>query len=263
MKFVILDVGHGLCAYAQDSANGALLVFDCGHKELPEVVRPSTIIPGAGQYGARIERLFISNYDQDHISDLPGLRQSFKIKCFHRNRTLTAQQLRGLKMQSGPITGAMNELLDMHHTYTGPDEALPTPNIDWELFNNPYPAIADANNLSMVTVLNVNGLRILLPGDLEHPGWMMLLNDAGFRSAIARGIDIFVASHHGRENGYCREVFDCIGQVDVVVFSDSPVKCATQEMANVYSQHARGISFNGEMRYVLSTRKDGTLNWSW
>ncbi len=71
-----------------------------------------------------------------------------------------------------------------------------------------------------------------------------------------------MASHHGRENGYCREVFDHTGQVAVVAFSDSPVQHATQEMATTYAQHARGIQFNGQTRYVLTTRNDGTIEWN-
>jgi hypothetical protein len=45
--------------------------------------------------------------------------------------------------------------------------------------------------------------------------------------------DILVASHHGRENGYCREVFDyCHPQA--VVMSDKSIVHDTQLMAQVY-----------------------------
>ncbi len=185
MNFTILDVGHGSCSYAQDS-NGALLVFDCGHKSEPEV-RPSTVLPGAGRAGSCVERLFISNFDEDHISDLSRLNERFSVKCLQRNTSLTGQQLRALKERGGPLSDAMRELIGMHVVYTGPDEALPTPNITWETYNNTYPEFSETNDLSMVTVLNINGLRVLLPGDLERTGWLALLRDAGFRAGLSRG----------------------------------------------------------------------------
>lgn len=51
-----------------------------------------------------------------------------------------------------------------------------------------------------------------------------------FASRLA-SVDIFIASHHGRENGYCEELFaQYDGRPDVFVFSDSPIQHATQEM---------------------------------
>ena len=74
-------------------------------------------------------------------------------------------------------------------------------------------------------------------------------------------MNYFVASHHGRESGYCKEVFDYCNP-NAVIFSDGPIVHDTQKMADTYGQHAKGIQFNGHCRRVLSTRKDGTLTWS-
>lgn len=71
---------------------------------------------------------------------------------------------------------------------------------------------------------------------------------------------MLIASHHGRESGYCAEVFDYCSP-SVIVFSDGPIVHATQGMSDAYARHATGIQFNGEKRYVLSTRRDGTFWW--
>ncbi len=47
-----------------------------------------------------------------------------------------------------------------------------------------------------------------------------------------------------------------------VIFSDSAIQYATQEMAGTYGHHASGILYNGQRRTVLSTRNDGTLTWN-
>ena len=105
-----------------------------------------------------------------------------------------------------------------------------------------------------------NDTRFVLPGDIETAGWEKLLEKEAFR-ALLRGVDYFVASHHGREDGYCADVFKYCSP-KAVIFSDGPIRHATQEMANTYAKHATGISFNNESRKVLSTRKDGSLNWN-
>ena len=54
----------------------ALMLWDCGHKTDPEN-RPSKFLPDAGIF--TVHRMFITNYDEDHISDLPNLRQTIPI----------------------------------------------------------------------------------------------------------------------------------------------------------------------------------------
>ena len=46
------------------------------------------------------------------------------------------------------------------------------------------------------------------------------------------------------------------------IFSDGPKQYATQDEAATYAKHAAGINFEGQTRYVLTTRNDGTLTWN-
>ena len=77
-------------------------------------------------------------------------------------------------------------------------------------------------------------------------------------------VNVFVASHHGRENGYCREVFDYC-KPSLIVMSDGAVQYDTQLMANTYGEHAYGEWFNTasgqERRKVVTTRNDGSIFW--
>jgi len=256
MKFTIHDVGHGFCASLIHD-NGNVMLWDCGHNEYNH---PSVFLPNQGIY--KIDRFFVTNYDEDHISDLPNLRNKLTISVLHRNTSISKDQLRALKLQSGPISPAMESMLQMIGSYTyGPPDPPPAfPDVNYRSFwNNYLTDFDDTNNISMVTFLNCNGLKIIIPGDIEKAGWEKLLKNYSFREEL-EGINIFVASHHGRESGYCKDVFNYC-RPNVVVFSDSPIKHATQEMANTYSSHASGINFNGEKRYVLSTRNDGTFWW--
>ena len=205
----------------------------------------------------------MTNYDEDHIADLPAVRDALRIQALYRNPTISEAQLRTLKLAGGPISPAMESLLDMIRTYTaGPPEPPPAfPGVQFRVFWNCYGAdFGDTNNISLVTFLQCNSLKFIIPGDLEKDGWARLLENAAFREELP-GVNIFIASHHGRENGYCPAVFD-ICHPNGFVFSDSPIKHATQEMADIYATHASGLNFNGQRRRVLTTRKDGSLCWT-
>ena len=164
-------------------------------------------------------------------------------------------------MKASPISSAMKTLLEMIDGFTGEvsREQLEPPGIQVKTFWNDYSLFKDTNNLSLLTFLSVGGTIFALPGDLEKPGWLELLKKPDVRKLLGR-VKVFVASHHGRESGYCRKVFDyCRPQL--VVMSDAGIQYNTQEMANIYGQHASGNRFGGKWRKVITTRNDGNLWW--
>jgi beta-lactamase superfamily II metal-dependent hydrolase len=257
MRFEILSVGHGFCAYIETD-NKNLVMFDCGANTDPEF-HPAIYLHRRGQRST--ERLFITNYDQDHISDLPNVQKYISAKILHRNESISSEQLRRLKLQGGPITAAMEKLIEMMAGYTGPITEPPDlPRFDWNSFCHEYGAeFSDTNNTSLVTFVTAGALDIVIPGDLETAGWLSHLKNSDFRAALSR-VDVFIASHHGRESGYCREVFNHC-KPSVVVISDGPKQFASQEMVNIYATHASGVQFNGQHRKVLTTRSDGSILW--
>ena len=255
MKFEILNVEHGFAAYAI-AADNSVLLFDCGYSS---TCRPSEYL---WRQGIKvIHRLFVTNYDEDHIGDLPTLRKWFNIEILTRNPSVNSVQLRNMK--APPISPAMNTLIEMIDNFTGEVsiEKLEPPGVKIRMFWNFYPTFKDTNNLSLLAFLDLGDVSFVLPGDLERSGWLELLKDSNV-CELLRGVNVFVASHHGRESGYCREVFDyCSPQF--VIMSDGPVQYDTQEMAGVYGQHATGGWFGNQARKVLTTRKDGNICWRW
>ncbi len=258
MRVTIYDVGHGSCVFAV-ARNGNCILVDCGHKSDPPNL-PSQFLPAQGCTG--IEYLIITNYDEDHISDLPRLQSILPIISLTRNRSITADQLRALKLQDGPITSAMQVLLMMHAGYTAPlHEPPPTPGISFTTYSNKYPSdFTDTNNISLVCFMSVGDTKFIFPGDLGKPGWDLLLRREDFRSELST-VDVFLASHHGRQDGYHPDVFQHCDP-DVVVFSDGSIQYGTQDMTSTYAKHSRGIEFNGQIRKVLTTRSDGSLTWT-
>jgi beta-lactamase superfamily II metal-dependent hydrolase len=266
MQLRIWDVEHGACAMVQHVTNGQggrLAVIDSG---CTADWHPSTYIRHTLGRTA-LDYLIITNADQDHLSDLAGLAaKGVYVKTFYRNRHPPPNVLRTMKQQCGGVTDDMEQYLALHTGYTA-DVSEPfnlhMGGITLQTFGNPYPLFQNTNDLSLVAVLQYGAFKIVFPGDLEAAGWLALLQKPDFCAAL-RGVNVFVASHHGRENGYCEEVFaHCHPQA--VVMSDKSIMHDTQLMAPVYRQrvldHENGVfvTTTNKRRHVLTTRRDGTI----
>ena len=74
-----------------------------------------------------------------------------------------------------------------------------------------------------------------------------------------------MVSHHGRESGYCPELFSEGGlSPELCVVSDGPV--TDTDVTSRYSQHAKGWDVSSrskgtsEHRFCLTTRSDGAID---
>ena len=251
----IYDVAHGFCAYIRDGLTGANLLFDCGYNE-ENGIHPVDEVLAYGPIGG----LVIQNNDEDHLDGLPHLIQkagAYPAFALFGNPSLSSAQL--LSLKTPPFGKGLLALLQLKQRYSFPLQAAAhiTGECTFSQYYNPYPAFSDTNNLSLVTFVHGPGYSVIFPGDLECAGWKLLLENPFFRAELA-SVRIFVASHHGRKSGYCKEVFDYCSP-DVVIISDEPMQYDTQ--THCYSKHAKGISWNSgrETRYVLTTRCDGDI----
>ena len=57
----------------------------------------------------------------------------------------------------------------------------------------------------------------LLPGDLRRDGWEAFLGMRSFRAGL-REVNVYIASHHGREDGYHEGIFEFC-RPEVIVLS--------------------------------------------
>lgn len=136
MRFHILDVDHGFCAYLA-ADNNHLILFDCGHSTDP-VFRPSGYLYDLGYRS--VQRFFVTSFDQDHIGDLPSLRRLLGIEILTCNSSITPEQLRRLKLRDGPITAEMEKLLSMMGRYDSPPP-----------FTRSFPRVSPGTRFARVT----------------------------------------------------------------------------------------------------------------
>jgi len=182
MKLTIHNVGHGLCV-SLIHQNGNVMLWDCGHQD---DYRPSDFLPSLGV--SKVDYFFVTNYDEDHISDLPNLRKKVRLRSMYRNKSISAKQLRALKLQGGPISPAMESMLDMIQFYTsGPLSPAPEfPGVRFKNFRNSYSnEFSDTNNISFITFLECGDTKFIIPGDIEEEGWLALLKRQDFVIELA------------------------------------------------------------------------------
>jgi beta-lactamase superfamily II metal-dependent hydrolase len=271
MRVRIWDVEHGACAMVQHAIQtelgahgGRLAMIDSGHST---GFRPSEYITKVLGRN-RLDYLFITNADQDHMSDLQGLWDAgIFVPVVHRNPSPSATAMRAIKEQCGPLTRDAERFVQICQGFNG---AIAEPfdqnmgGITMSAFWNTYPQFIDTNNLSLAIFIKYRGFKILFSGDLERPGWRALLLQPGFRAELAN-TDVLVASHHGRENGFCEDIFAHFTP-SCVVISDKAKTHSTQETVPDYRAVVRDqgvrVRTTGKARHVLTTRRDGWIQFT-
>ncbi len=256
MEIRIFDVEHGFCALVI-ADNNNLMLFDCGYNQKTGF-QPSNYL--LSKNCTRIEQLLISNFDEDHLDNLPHLYNYFDIRTLTINPSITPRELYHLKLRTGgSIAPGMDALLKMMKNYTPTIFGLPDfAGIQLVHFCNKFPEFEDTNNLSLVSFLHYGDIHIVFPGDIEKKGWLHLLLDQKFRAHLS-SVNIFIASHHGRESGYCEEIFNYCNP-KIVIISDESIKYTTQKTIEKYRRDTSGFYINGFNRYCLTTRSNGMIS---
>lgn len=266
----VFDVEHGACALLTVPAFGGgvkRMLIDCGHNATTKWY-PGEHLKGLGV--TFLEQLVITNYDEDHISGYPNLlKQGIYVDWILRNPTVSPQVIRQLKTEDGMGVG-IDTFVDSLENFGPPlleGEGPPQfQGVGVEWFYNPYPHFDDENNLSLLLNLQIKGFSFLFPGDMECKGFENILATVPRFLEVAAGLDILIASHHGRENGICPAMFETHGcNPSLIVISDDYKQYSTQETVQYYASKCTGIAnfrTPGNTRRVLTTRSDGEIRFS-
>jgi len=204
----------------------------------------------------RITGLAVANFDEDHLSDVSQTIASVNPRIIYRNPSVPLEHVIAIKRETGAGPAVRACTIALARTYTAP-----APVVDWggaalQFYWVNYPWATDTNNLSLVTFLKFGTAGILVPGDLERPGWQRLLLRDDFKEAL-RGTNVLVASHHGRESGLEQEIFNYCTP-EIVIVSDKHVEYETQRTD--YGRYATGVWFSdSRVRKAVSTRNNGDI----
>jgi len=256
-RVIVFDVDHGFCAFVK-SPTGQTLMIDCGRKGQfsPVVYLINNELNGAG-----LTKLIVTHPHDDHIEDIQYVTS--KLEPFILRRQVYDWE--AVKEGDGDY-----ENLDHYSTWQAKYSA-PAPAVEWGMDIKVFyltPAEAQAlnqdnwvNNSGMVVVVTITGTKFsekfVFGADVETDGFTELLKDKNFKAAVA-GADFYVASHHGHSSGFSTELYDAMGKPFLNLIS---VTSGDDDVDSRYgsADYAVGVEIDGEKRYSLTTRTDGSI----
>jgi len=265
LDLIVCDVGHG-DAIIIKLPSGKVALIDCGGKEAQsasgylEALKIKTL-----------DYLAISHPHVDHIRDIINVNTKFRPAVLGRNKIFTKEKI---KDENAEVFDTheeiINKYLEMNGDFVDPVSGDPDKDptmSEWGdeanivSFSNKDPEM-NLNDLSRVLFIKYGSHVILCPGDLEEKGWKSLLEKPAFVEELKK-TTILVASHHGRDSGFCSEIFQHFTPKITLVsdgrFGDTS---ATDRYCAVTNDNGITISKpdgKKETRKVLTTRNDGLI----
>jgi len=215
----------------------------------------------------RLDEVIVTHPHADHLSDI----HNFNIlspRVFSRPRHLTEEEIR--KANRTEDRAVIDKYIEIHNRYSVPVKKEDNPElaennggVSFHTFKDALTSKDNINNHGLVTIVEYLGCKILFPGDIEPAAWRSLLEKQDFLSAIT-GVDILIASHHGRESGVYSDIFQYFTPKLTVIsdgrFVDTSATSRYSEKSSGWTIHHRDKSKASEKRNCVTTRNDGHID---
>ena len=263
LEIVFWDVEHGSSTYIK-TPNSKNIIIDLGvgsYEGNNETFSPLLHLKNKWNV-KRLDTVVITHPHKDHIDDIANFDQ-MSPRVLACPRHLSKEDiLKDVSKDDLPLFDKYFELVNRYSGEVKTDTDMFIPDnvggAKLQMFSPKSCGTLNINNHSIGTVVSYAQSKVIIPGDNEPPSWKELLEDSEFVSAI-KNADILLAPHHGRESGFCKEIFEHFSPYLTVIsdgrFCDTS---ATNRYCNVtrgWKVHYR--SGGSEERKCLTTRNDG------
>ncbi len=267
LDITIWDVEHGSAAFIK-TPNGKTIVKDLGtgsFKASSDTFSPLLHIKRKHAID-RLDSVIISHPHKDHIDDILNL-EKLHPRILSRPRGLSRDEvMKSVRREDKPL---FDKYFEFDEGYSAPvaDEENPflEANNGGVSIKNFFPtecSSSNLNNRSIVTVISYAISKVVIPGDNEPESWRELLGDDAFKKAIKGPYVVLVAPHHGRESGYCEDLFEDSTPILTVISDDQVTEsCARDKYTKLskgWKVHHRGET-ESEVRKCVTTRSDGDI----
>lgn len=186
LRMTVLAVGHGTAVVIETPA-GKCLVYDAGSLAGPDVAFRHLSNYLWYRRRTKIDEVMLSHADLDHFNGLPDLVDRFRIGVVRMTPSFAQKPDRGTQ---ATMQHLRHRLVNLTLIRQGVE--LEEGSLQIEVLHPPAVGPAGTENArSLVLLLNFQGQRILLTGDLEEPGLSQVME-----LPIAP-VDVLVSPHHG------------------------------------------------------------------
>jgi beta-lactamase superfamily II metal-dependent hydrolase len=267
LEIVVYDVKHGNFILIL-TPNGKTIVQDLGqgsYDKSSETWSPLKHLNDNWDIN-KLDYAVVTHPDLDHIEDIQNLDR-YTVDNFVRPIHLTEEEImenvresdRGVFQSYVNMDTHMANLMrsDQKKLEISPEK---TGGVEITFFRPKENSTSNFNNHSIVTVVEYGDKKMVLPGDNEAPSWRELLEMDDFVESIEE-TDIFLAPHHGREDGFCEDIFDHFNP-KLTVVSDG--EYGDTSATSKYNRVTEGYTVldtdgNEDSKEVVTTRKDGYI----
>lgn len=235
LECIIFNVEHGLAIYIKSPNNYGTMI-DCGGSLNFSPVKwiNSNYNTTDGNRnkikqfkGRNIAELFVTHLHKDHFEDVGRFKNSGRPKrVLSDDKTIHFIKDKINESPDDPGIGVLKEFVDFREKYNEPVNEAVDYGMDIQYAQLDYNiareiSVSDdkiINNRSFVYVIEFAGKKILVPGDIEVEGWRKLLEKKNVQNLL-KGINFFVASHHGHKSGFTKDILDITGIPDLFIVS--------------------------------------------
>ncbi len=254
----IFDVDRGFCAVIDRSSRHTILI-DTGFNAHNGFSPQQHLLKRRCH---TIDCLVLPAYSPDHLAGVQPLldhclEHGLNINLLIANPTVAIDQYPELRAASLWAKNSLEVATKMHPECQKISQHMKVDEVDLSFFWNAQDTGHDSHDLSLVTFVSYDDIKIVFPSNLTIAGWRALLQCADFRTHLQQ-VNTFVASNYGHESGYCPEVFNYC-RPDVVLISNQGNKPVSPAMLNQYKIHAKGAPNWVCDRKVLTTYDNGTI----
>jgi competence protein ComEC len=242
-------VGHGTAAIIE-LPDGGTILYDCGRLGSPAFAARQIAAVLWSRGIRHLDAIIVSHADIDHFNALPGLLERFSVGVVYVSPVMFEYPQPALAELQQTVADSGVPL----RTLRGSDRLQTGENTRIEVLHPPAKGVYGSDNAnSIVLLIEHEGKRLLLPGDLESPG----LEDVLAEEPL--DCDVIMAPHHGSASSDPTG-FALWSTPEIVVVSgaaDGQERARLESVRQSYS--ARGAKVYptaecGAIRFELSSR---------
>lgn len=266
VKMRVWDVKHGSAVYIR-TPNNRHIVIDLGVGDYSEQKEDTSPVETyKNRYSiSKIDLLLITHPHKDHIKDILKLDElGIKVNLFRRPKKFNIQPLIDAASENDrKLYERYKKFCDSYTSSASQEETTTVPanndNVSFKYFDNGTEDDDNANNHSIITVVEFEDYKIVVPGDNEVESLEGLMQRTDFKNAV-EDCDILIAPHHGRESAYHAD-FVKLCNPKLTIISDSE-KCDTSAN-DKYRNASSGMLIydvnQWKTRKLLTTDYDGEV----
>lgn len=256
----VWDVQLGLAIHVK-APNGKYLVIDmgtgnweCGNTSPLSMLRDKVI-----------HYMIITHPHLDHIDDILQFDDNAPTVLWRAKAIANDEVMNGVRDCDKP---KFKKYCEINNRYSrtissneDPSTEEPFDGMTVVKYNTELCDKSNFNNLSPVTIVRLDKIKIVICGDNETASFEKLMKQTGFEDDV-KDADILVTAHHGRETGYYKVFVDKVNP-RLSIISDSAKSQTTAQ--DKYTKASRGWDVHNrntgqdENRKCLTTRSDGNI----